>query len=71
VAAGADEGRLRSGGDCEILQLLNSKYMTAVLVAEIRDGIAHDVSRIDKVLDRLDRRREEWLHFPPGCGAPA
>jgi hypothetical protein len=45
--------------------------MTAVLVAEIRDGIAHDVSRIDKVLDRLDRRREEWLHFPPGCGAPA
>jgi hypothetical protein len=55
----------------EILQLLNSKYMTAVLVAEIRDGIAHDVSRIDKVLDRLDRRREEWLHFPPGCGAPA
>jgi hypothetical protein len=44
----------------EILQLLNSKYVTAVLVAEIRDGIAHDVSRIDKALDRLERRREEW-----------
>jgi hypothetical protein len=42
----------------EILQLLNSKYVTAVLVAEIRDGIAHDVSRIDRVLDRIECRRE-------------
>ena len=44
----------------DMLRLLNGKYVTAVLVAEIRDGIAHDVSRIDKALDRLERRREEW-----------
>jgi hypothetical protein len=49
----------------EILQLLNGKYVTATLVAEIRTGIAHDVSRIDKVLDRIERRCEE--RGPVGC----
>jgi hypothetical protein len=49
----------------EILQLLNGKYVTATLVAEIRTGIAHDVSRIDKVLDRIERRCEE--RGPIGC----
>jgi len=43
----------------ELLQLLNGKYVTATLVAEIRTGIAHDVQRIDKVLDRIERRCEE------------
>jgi hypothetical protein len=49
----------------DMLQLLNGKYVTAVLVAEIRTGIAHDVSRIDKVLDRIERRCEE--RGPTGC----
>lgn len=48
-----------------MLQLLNGKYVTAVLVAEIRTGIAHDVSQIDKVLDRIERRFEE--RGPAGC----
>jgi hypothetical protein len=43
----------------ELLQLLNGKYVTAVLVGEIRTAIAHDVTRIDKVLDRIERRCEE------------
>jgi hypothetical protein len=43
----------------EILELLNGKYVTASLVAEIRAGISHDVTRIDKVLDRIERRCEE------------
>jgi len=43
----------------ELLQLLNGKYVTATLVAEIRTGFAHDVQRIDKVLDRIERRCEE------------
>ena len=43
----------------DMLQLLNGKYVTATLVAEIRTGIAHDVSRIDKVLDRIERRCED------------
>ena len=43
----------------ELLQLLNGKYVTATLVAEIRTGFSHDVQRIDKVLDRLERRCEE------------
>ncbi len=49
----------------DMLQLLNGKYVTAVLVAEIRTGIAHDVSRIDRVLDRIERRCEE--RGPVGC----
>jgi len=49
----------------DLLQLLNGKYVTAVLVAEIRTGIAHDVSRIDRVLDRIERRCEE--RGPAGC----
>ncbi len=49
----------------DMLQLLNGKYVTAVLVSEIRTGIAHDVSRIDKVLDRIERRCEE--RGPAGC----
>jgi hypothetical protein len=40
----------------DMLQLLNGKYVTAVLVAEIRTGIAHDVSRIDRMLGRIERR---------------
>jgi hypothetical protein len=43
----------------ELLQLLNGKYVTATLVAEIRTGFAHDIQRIDKVLDRIERRCEE------------
>jgi hypothetical protein len=43
----------------DLLQLLNGKYVTASLVAEIRASIAHDVTRIDKVLDRIERRCEE------------
>ena len=43
----------------ELLQLLNGKYVTANLVAEIRMSFAHDVQRIDKVLDRIERRCEE------------
>ena len=49
----------------DMLRLLNGKYVTAVLVAEIRTGIAHDVSRIDRVLDRIERRCEE--RGPAGC----
>ena len=49
----------------DMLRLLNGKYVTAVLVAEIRTGIAHDVSRIDRVLDRIERRCEE--RGPVGC----
>ena len=49
----------------DMLRLLNGKYVTAVLVAEIRTGIAHDVSRIDRVLDRIERRCEE--RGPIGC----
>ncbi len=49
----------------DMLQLLNGKYVTAVLVAEIRTGIAHDVARIDRVLDRIERRCEE--RGPLGC----
>ena len=55
----------------EILELLNGKYVTASLVAEIRTGIAHDVTRMDKVLDRIERRCEErgatscFLRQPP------
>lgn len=43
----------------ELLQLLNGKYVTATLVAEIRTGFAHDIQRIDRVLDRIERRCEE------------
>ena len=43
----------------ELLQLLNGKYVTATLVAEIRTSFSHDVQRIDKVLDRIERRCEE------------
>ena len=49
----------------DLLQLLNGKYVTASLVAEIRAGITHDVSRIDRVLDRIERRCEE--RGPAGC----
>ena len=42
-----------------VLQALNGKYVTATLVTEIRTGLAHDVSRIDRVLDRIERRCEE------------
>jgi len=49
----------------DMLQLLNGKYVTATLVTEIRTGIAHDVSRIDRVLDRIERRCEE--RGPAGC----
>ena len=49
----------------DLLQLLNGKYVTASLVAEIRTGIAHDVTRIDRVLDRIERRCEE--RGPAGC----
>ena len=49
----------------DLLQLLNGKYVTASLVAEIRAGIAHDVTRIDRVLDRIERRCEE--RGPVGC----
>ena len=51
----------------DMLQLLNGKYVTATLVGEIRTGITHDVARIDKVLDRIERRCEERtrrLHLP-------
>ncbi len=50
----------------EVLQLLNGKYVTASLVAEIRTSIAHDVTRIDRVLDRVERRCEE--RGSSGCG---
>ena len=43
----------------ELLTLLNGKYVTSTLVSEIRSGMAHDVDRIDKVLDRIERRCEE------------
>ena len=43
----------------ELLQLLNGKYVTATLVAEIRTSFVHDIQRIDKVLDRIERRCEE------------
>jgi hypothetical protein len=43
----------------ELLTMLNGKYVTATLVSEIRSGVAHDVDRIDKVLDRIERRCEE------------
>ena len=49
----------------DLLQLLNGKYVTARLVAEIRTGITHDVTRIDRVLDRIERRCEE--RGPVGC----
>jgi hypothetical protein len=49
----------------DLLQLLNGKYVTASLVAEIRTGISHDVTRIDRVLDRIERRCEE--RGPTGC----
>jgi len=49
----------------DMLQLLNGKYVTASLVGEIRTGISHDVSRIDRVLDRIERRCEE--RGPVGC----
>jgi hypothetical protein len=43
----------------ELLTMLNGKYVTATLVGEIRSGMAHDVDRIDKVLDRIERRCEQ------------
>jgi hypothetical protein len=52
----------------DMLQLLNGKYVTAVPVAEIRTGIAHDVApRIDRVLDRIERRGEKL--GPLGCNS--
>jgi hypothetical protein len=40
----------------EILQTLNGKYVTATLVAEMRQSISHDLSRIDRNLDRIEER---------------
>lgn len=58
----------------ELLQLLNGKYVTATLVAEIRSSVAHDIQRIDKVLDRIERRCEErgatGCIFHPGPEQP-
>ncbi len=58
----------------ELLQLLNGKYVTATLVAEIRMGFSHDIQRIDKVLDRIERRCEErgatGCIFHPGPEQP-
>ena len=36
-----------------------SGVVPATLVAEIRTGFSHGVQRIDKVLDRIERRCEE------------
>jgi hypothetical protein len=49
----------------DLLQLVNGKYVTASLIAEIRAGNTHDVARIDRVLDRIERRCEE--RGPVGC----
>ena len=43
----------------DLLTLLNGKYVTATLVGEIRSSMSHDVDRIDKVLDRIERRCEQ------------
>jgi hypothetical protein len=43
----------------DLLQVLNGKYVTATLVAEMRSGLSHDIERIDKILERIERRCEE------------
>ena len=57
----------------DLQKLLNGKYVTATLVAEMKTRLADDIERIDKVLDRIERRCEErggyclYRHFaePP------
>lgn len=50
----------------ELLQLLNGKYVTATLVAEIRQNFGHDLQQIDRRLERIERRCEQRIcHFSP------
>jgi hypothetical protein len=45
----------------ELLQLLNGKYVTATLVAEIRQNFGHDMQQIDRRLERIERRCEQRI----------
>ena len=45
----------------EVLTAINGKYVTAALVAEMRTNFGHDFDRIERRLERIEKRCEERL----------
>jgi hypothetical protein len=52
----------------EVLQAINGKYVSAALVAEIRNSMGHELAQIASRLEHLERRcearTEQRLAYP-------